>query len=316
MSVGNWPQEPAQPERQTTIEDLVPAYVLGAAEADEAAAVLRSAGDPRVGAALAAYGELADALLYAAPAVQPPTALETSLRAALGQSQIAGAQQPSAPEIAAPVIAAPEIAAPVAKEAAHKATGQRRAWRWPSPGLITAIAASLLLLALNVYWLREVASLRQGHAALQQQMREQADEFMARMLEQENLLQAQQQQIAQRDDLVTTLVTNSGELYAMHAVDPNSAAVANVAWLQGSNTAILRAQNFPILEEGKEYQLWLISGDKRTSGGLFTVDDYGCATIVFHPDAALDDFDGMGITPEPAGGSPGPTAPPVVRAQL
>jgi hypothetical protein len=30
----------------------------------------------------------------------------------------------------------------------------------------------------------------------------------------------------------------------------------------------------------------------------------------------LDNFDGMGITPEPAGGSPGPTAPPVVRAQL
>jgi len=311
MSVGTWPQEPAQPERQTTIEDLVPAYVLGAADADEAAAVLRGASDRQVGAALAAYGELADLLLYAAPAVQPPPALETSLRAALGQPGPA-----TAPQFPAAVIPAPVLTSPTVEEAAHTEAGQRRTWRWPSPGLLTAIAASLLLLALNVYWLREVASLRQSQAALQQEMRQQADEFMARMLEQENILQAQQQQIAQRDDLVTTLVANNGERYAMHAVDPNSAAVANVAWMQDSNTAILRVQNFPLLEEGKEYQLWLISGEQRTSGGVFTVDDYGCATIVFHPGASLDSFDGMGITPEPAGGSPGPTAPPVVRAQL
>lgn len=310
MSVGNRPLEPDQPGRQTTIEDLVPAYVLGAAEADEAAAVLRSAGDPQVSAALAAYGKLADGLLYAALAVPPPPALESRLRAALAHPFAAGAPQerPAAPQ---ELTAAPVLAAPAQNEAKP-----RRAWHWPSPGMIAAIAASLLLLALNVYWIREVSSLRQSHAALQQEMRDQADEFMARMLEQENILQAQQQQIAQRDDLVTTLVANNGERYAMHAVDPSSPAVANVAWMQDSNTAILRVQNFPLLEEGKEYQLWLINGEQRTSGGVFTVDDYGCATIVFHPDAALDAFDGMGITPEPAGGSPGPTAPPVVRAQL
>ena len=301
MSVKNLPQEP---ERQPSIEDLIPAYVLGAAEAGEAAAVQRAASDPQVGADLAAYGELADALLYAVPAAEPPPGLAAKLRASLG-----GAEAEPSPVVAAPVIAPPPAPLPAP---APEAAKPRRVWQWP---LITAIAASLLLLLLNLYWLREVSTLRQSHVALQQQMSEQANQFMARMLEQENILQAQQQQINQRDELVTTLVTNASERYAMHAVDPNSAAVANVAWLQNSNTAILRAQNFPVLEEGKEYQLWLISGDKRTSGGLFTVDDYGCATIVFHPDAALDDFDGMGITPEPAGGSPGPTAPPVVRTE-
>jgi anti-sigma-K factor RskA len=102
----------------------------------------------------------------------------------------------------------------------------------------------------------------------------------------------------------------------MKAVEEGSEAIAQVAWLDAANTAVLRAEGFPPLEEGEAYQLWLIRGDQRTSGGLFTVDEYGCGTLIFHPTESLEDFDGMGITPEPASGSPGPTAPPVVRAQL
>jgi anti-sigma-K factor RskA len=136
------------------------------------------------------------------------------------------------------------------------------------------------------------------------------------MAEHARTLQAQNNQIAMQDSLLGQLVAGNSERYTMHAVQPGSSAVAQVAWLDQDNTAVLRAEGFPPLQEGQAYQLWLIRGDTRTSGGLFTVDDTGCGTYIFHPAQSLDDFDGMGITPEPATGSPGPTAPPVVRAQL
>lgn len=303
MDVGNLPEEPVRWDRQTPIEDLVPAVVLGAADAQESAAVLRHAGDPDVAAALTAYGELADALLLAVPAAAPPPRLAANLRAALERApdvvQTSGA------------LVAERSAAP-----APGASAPRRAWHWPQILAAAASAACLLLLMLNLYWLREIGMLRQDQAALRQQLQDQATEFTAQLAKQEQVVADQAERITQQDQLVTSLMAETGERYAMHAVQPDSPAVAQVAWLEDANLAVLRAEGFPPLEPGKAYQLWLIRGDQRTSGGLFTVDPSGCGTLVFHPSESLDAFDGMGITPEPATGSPGPTAPPVVRAQL
>ena len=303
MNAPHAPDEPVQPEQQFLIEDLIPAFALGATDAEETAAVLRHAATPQVGGELAAYSRVADRLLYAAPLVAPPAALGAGLQAALAAP---GALVAAAPSTARPGAAAPQTAATTS-------AAERRAWRWPQ--WATAAAAALLLL-LNLYWLREISQLRAGQAALQEQLHQQTAQFTAQLAEQEWTIAAQQERLAGQDQMLASLVGETGERYAMQAVEPGSAAIAQVAWLENSNTAILRAENFPLLEAGKEYQLWLISGDQRTSGGVFTVDDYGCATILFHPEGSLEDFDGMGITPEPAGGSPGPTAPPVVRAQL
>jgi anti-sigma-K factor RskA len=116
--------------------------------------------------------------------------------------------------------------------------------------------------------------------------------------------------------VLAALVSSEGERYTMNAAQEGSQALAEVAWLFDKNVAVLRASGFPALEAGKVYQLWLIRNGERTSGGTFVVDEQGTGTFVFTPPESLDNFEGMGITPEPAGGSPGPTAPPVVRAQL
>jgi anti-sigma-K factor RskA len=319
MNAGHAPDEPVQPEQPFFIEELVPAFVVGATDAEETAVVLRHAATAQVASELGRYAPMAEALLYAGPAVPPPVGLATSLRAALAAPPAAAVAPalPNATTAAEPAPFSPvaqAFAPPPAVATSGSGLGQgARAWQWPQ---LAAAAAAILLLFLNLYWLREISALRQNYVALQGQMRQQADAFMLRMLEQENLLAAQQQQILRQDELVGTLMADAGERYTMQPVEPDSAAVAQVAWLEGSNVAVLRAQNFPILEEDKQYQLWLISGDERTSGGVFTVDDYGCANILFHPEQSLEAFDGMGITPEPAGGSPGPTAPPIVRAEL
>ena len=314
-------QEPAQPDLPSNLQDLVPAFAIGAADPDEAAALIHalalpaadSSGQSQLAGELAAYLELGGLLAYSAPPTVAPAALEQRLRSALG-SALYGA--PANPEALAVVAAAPAASFVAANPVPAGKIDHGRRWHWSQAVAIGASAAAILLLLVNMYWVHELGALRTSHAALQQQLNAQTAQFTADMADQQQALETQAQQIATQDTILAQLVAGNSERYTMHAVQPGSSAVAQVAWLDQQNTAILRAEGFPPLAEGQAYQLWLLHGDTRTSGGLFTVDEAGCGTYIFHPSQSLEDFDGMGITPEPATGSPGPTAPPVVRAQL
>lgn len=85
---------------------------------------------------------------------------------------------------------------------------------------------------------------------------------------------------------------------------------------QGATTGTLIVDQLPLLDEGHEYQLWLIQGEARTSGGLFSVDDEGYGRLYVHLPAPLVDYSGLGVTIEPAGGSPQPTGPKVIGVDL
>lgn len=80
--------------------------------------------------------------------------------------------------------------------------------------------------------------------------------------------------------------------------------------------AALRVAAMPPLPPGKVYQLWLVSGDTRISGGTFTVDATGSATLLVRAEAPMASYQRAGVTVEPAGGSPGPTSPRVIGASL
>jgi hypothetical protein len=298
MNVPGAAQDPLDSDLRREIEELLPAYALGAADADEAAAVLRVVDNPAVAETLAAYGRLAEALLYTAPPSPPPPGLAGRLSAALDDQPL-------------PLLASQNVQQPPT----HVEPKSGRSWHWPVLAAVAAALAAMLLL-LNLYWINRLGALDEAHMAERQEWSAQNDQLATELADQELLLAAQQQQVATQDALLASLVVRDTERYTMDAVDPLSSAVARVTWVDEDNVAILRAEGFPPLPPDQAYQLWLITGDDRTSGGLFTVDEYGCGTFVFHPTQSLDDFDGMGITPEPAGGSSGPTAPPVVRAQL
>jgi anti-sigma-K factor RskA len=62
------------------------------------------------------------------------------------------------------------------------------------------------------------------------------------------------------------------------------------------------------------YQLWLIDDDGATSAGLFDTDADGRAVEVLAGDLA--EVAAIGVTLEPAGGSPQPTADPVLAIEL
>jgi anti-sigma-K factor RskA len=61
------------------------------------------------------------------------------------------------------------------------------------------------------------------------------------------------------------------------------------------------------LDPGLQYQVWLILDGNRTSAGLFSVNYAGYASLELTAPQPLIDYDSIGITIEPAGGSPAPT---------
>lgn len=69
----------------------------------------------------------------------------------------------------------------------------------------------------------------------------------------------------------------------------------------------LVVDSLPVLGEEQQYQLWLIAGGERTSGGVFSVDRWGYGAVVINAPLPLNAYNDFGVTIEPAGGSPGPT---------
>ena len=80
--------------------------------------------------------------------------------------------------------------------------------------------------------------------------------------------------------------------------------------------ALLCVYDMPALPADKAYQLWLIRDGMRDSGGVFQVSKDGFGLLVIRPDRPLSEYSALGITVEPAGGSPAPTSPRVLGASL
>jgi len=133
-------------------------------------------------------------------------------------------------------------------------------------------------------------------------------------------LQAENQmlvgQLTSQLEALTVITDPDAEVYTLSAPDDGGDAHASVRWMPGNNVAVLTAEDFPELQSDMAYQLWLIRDGQRTSGGLFDVDSEGAGTLVVIAPEPMDTFDSMGVTPEPAAGSAGPTSPPVVFGTL
>jgi len=80
--------------------------------------------------------------------------------------------------------------------------------------------------------------------------------------------------------------------------------------------ALVCVYDMPALPADKTYQVWLLKDGSRESGGVFNVTDDGFGLLVVRPQDPLAKYNSVGITVEPAGGSPAPTSPHVLRGSL
>jgi anti-sigma-K factor RskA len=81
-----------------------------------------------------------------------------------------------------------------------------------------------------------------------------------------------------------------------------------------SKNGALVASGLPALSAGRDYQLWFVHADgTRDNGGVFHSDETGQITVQVIVPSNLADVERVGVTEEPAGGSPGPTGRNVLR---
>jgi anti-sigma-K factor RskA len=83
----------------------------------------------------------------------------------------------------------------------------------------------------------------------------------------------------------------------------------------GEDGALI-VDGLPPLEEGQEYQLWLIRDGQRTSGAVFSTDENSYGGTRIHAPLSLLEYSAVGVTIEPEGGSPQPTGTKVLGGPL
>lgn len=115
--------------------------------------------------------------------------------------------------------------------------------------------------------------------------------------------------------------SESAGLQAMRAValagtDITPQASGRVVISRDGEYGVLVVDGLPRLDEARQYQLWLIQDGQRTSGGVFSVNRAGYGWLYIKSPDPLASYQAVGITIEPAGGSPGPTGDKVLGGDL
>jgi anti-sigma-K factor RskA len=83
-----------------------------------------------------------------------------------------------------------------------------------------------------------------------------------------------------------------------------------------SANGYLMVANLASLPPQRTYQVWLTRDTERSSAALFTVDTSGTATVRLKAPDAIRYYREVGVTVEPAGGSPWPTTVRVIGGAL
>ena len=108
--------------------------------------------------------------------------------------------------------------------------------------------------------------------------------------------------------LVSTIAYSDSQPMHMQSTDAAPKAVGRLFAAPELNALALIIYDMPPQPQGKVYQFWLMdtNGD-RISGGTFTVDTQGRGWQLIRAPKTLNNYQGVGITVEPEGGSAWPT---------
>jgi anti-sigma-K factor RskA len=93
-------------------------------------------------------------------------------------------------------------------------------------------------------------------------------------------------------------------------------AIGTLVMSPDGHYSTLVVSNLGALQPGKQYQVWLIKGAMHTSAGLFSVDSSGYASLDIIAPQSFQQYDAIGISIEPDGGSPIPTGMSVLHGYL
>jgi anti-sigma-K factor RskA len=229
-----------------------------------------------------AFRAVTDHLALAVRQIDPPARLGFQVAArvrALSQNDARGrAVVPAIPAISIPP-------GPAARSAMR-----RRPWWQLGERVSTAVAAASLLVALT----------GGGYAfASHQEMTQTA------------------QAAAQLADSLQIIYQPGMVWRTLNGTEQSPQAKARLCINPEGREAVVMTYDMPRLPKDQAYQLWLNSEEeRRTSGGVFQVDDRGRGYLVVRIDGTFGQFKTAGVTREPRKGSAWPTGPRMLAGQL
>jgi len=124
-----------------------------------------------------------------------------------------------------------------------------------------------------------------------------------------------QRQLALQRQAFTLITAPGTRAVGLRSDQPTSPARGVVLLEPATSAALLIVQDLPPLPPERAYQVWFVGGERqRDSGGVFQVDAQGFGLVPLTVPRPFTAYQRVGITEEPAGGSPGPTSPRVIGA--
>jgi anti-sigma-K factor RskA len=127
-------------------------------------------------------------------------------------------------------------------------------------------------------------------------------------------VQQQQQQVQQQQALIDMFQSPNMQVASLTPPDVSTDARGQIVFDPEGRLAVVVASNLPQLPATQTYQLWLI-GDQPTNGGVFQVDERGEGSLVVNANQPLGQYQAVGVSREPAGGSATPTPDQIVLLQ-
>lgn len=165
--------------------------------------------------------------------------------------------------------------------------------RWWALALPWAAVAAIAIVA-SVFW-RDNAQLRETIAELRQQsVQEKA-------------------QLEKAREIVMTLTATDAMRVTLVAAKTPPQAQGKAIYVRDRSSLIFLATNFPVLPQGKAYELWLIpTVGSPVPAGVFRPDARGSATMINPPLPPRIEAKAFAITVEPEQGSSSPTSPTIL----
>ena len=121
---------------------------------------------------------------------------------------------------------------------------------------------------------------------------------------------------SERYDIVVRVL--SAPNFEQRDLNPQGAVPAwgRVYFDSDGGQGMVMVHDLPTPPEGTTYQVWLTRGNDRVSAGTFRTDGGGFGYTIVRADNPVGNYQRLGITQEPAPGSPSPTGPPILRGDL
>lgn len=125
-----------------------------------------------------------------------------------------------------------------------------------------------------------------------------------------------QASVANQEQIILYLSNPNSRSVVIAGTEHRPEARGNVIFAPEESVGGLLIKGLVPLESGLVYQLWLIEGETPQSAGTFNVDASGQAVVPLAAAKAIAEFDALGVSIEPTGGSLQPTGDIVLLGSL